>query len=148
MLGGTMLGWRRFGMNIAAKARNRGFTLIEMMVVISIILILLGIAMPIYSHSMQHAREDNLRKNLETLNQLIFQYTQDKQKAPESLNDLVSAKYLKDIPKDITGSVDTWETEPGDGVIMSIDQKDAGGIIGVHSGSHEVGSDGKAYSTW
>jgi len=130
------------------RRRDRGFTLIEMMAVIGIILILLGIALPVYSHSLVRAREDNLRQNLETLNQLIFQYTQDKQKAPESLDDLRTAGYLKSIPEDITGSVDTWETEPGDGTIMSLDQTDTGGIIGVHSGSNQVGSDGKAYSEW
>ena len=131
-----------------ARRRDCGFTLIEMMAVIGIILILLGIALPVYSHSLARAREDNLRQNLETLNQLIFQYTQDKQKAPESLDDLRTAGYLKSIPEDITGSVDTWETEPGDGTIMSLDQTDTGGIIGVHSGSNQVGSDGKAYSDW
>jgi len=129
-------------------ARERGFTLVEMMVVISIIIILLGVAAPVYSHSMQRAREENLRTNLETLNQLIFQYAQDKKKSPESLQDLVAEKYLKEIPKDITDRDDTWETESGDGVIMSLEQKEGGGIIGVHSGSNQVGSDGKAYSTW
>jgi general secretion pathway protein G len=119
-----------------------------MMAVIGIILILLGIALPVYSHSLARAREENLRQNLETLNQLIFQYSQDKQKAPQSLDDLRTAGYLKSIPEDITGSVDTWETEPGDGTIMSLDQTDTGGIIGVHSGSNQVGSDGKAYSEW
>jgi general secretion pathway protein G len=119
-----------------------------MMAVLGIILILLGIALPLYSHSLARAREQNLRQNLETLNRLIYQYTQDKQKAPQSLNDLVTEKYLKELPQDITGSVDTWETEPGDGTIMSLDQKDTGGIIGVHSGSNQIGSDGKAYSSW
>ncbi|MGA2424791.1 MAG: type II secretion system protein [Terriglobales bacterium] len=135
-------------MNRRATGRERGFTLISMMVVISIMLILLGVAMPIFSHSLTRAREENLRTNLETLNQAIFQYAQDKQKAPQSLSDLVSAKYLKTIPNDITGNPDTWETEPGEGVIMSLDQKDDGGIIGVHSGSTQVGSNGKAYSEW
>jgi general secretion pathway protein G len=135
-------------MTSRAAGRDRGFTLLEMTVVIGIILILLGIAMPIYSHSMTRAREENLKKNLETLNNMIYQYGQDKQKAPESLSDLVTAKYLKEIPEDITGRTDSWETEPGDGIILSLDQKDAGGIIGVHSGSHEIGSNGKAYSEW
>jgi len=135
-------------MSSRPTARERGFTLISMMVVISIMLILLGVAMPIFSHSLTRAREENLRANLETLNQAIFQYAQDKQKAPQSLSDLVSAKYLKTIPNDITGNPDTWETEPGEGVIMSLDQKDDGGIIGVHSGSTQVGSNGKAYSEW
>jgi len=128
--------------------RIRGFTLIEMMLVISIILILLGVAIPLYSHSIAQAKEQELRKNLETLNQMIFQYTQDKQKTPQSLNDLVAANYLKEIPEDITGSSDTWETESGEDVIMSLEQADAGGIIGVHSGSHQRASDGTEYASW
>jgi general secretion pathway protein G len=132
----------------SAGLQSKGFTLIEMMVVISIILILLGVAIPIYSHSIMRAKEDNLRKNLETLNYMIYQYGQDKQKAPQSLDDLKSAGYIKSIPDDITGNPDTWETESGEDVILSIDQTDPGGIVGVHSGSNQVGSDGKAYSTW
>jgi general secretion pathway protein G len=136
-------------MSRRARGRDRGFTLVEMMVVISIILILLGMAMPIYSHSIARQREANLRRNLETLNQLIFQFTLDKQKAPQSLDELKSAGYIKEIPKDITGEESTWATEPSDGVILSLDQTDpTGGIIGVHSGSNQVGSDGKAYSEW
>jgi general secretion pathway protein G len=135
-------------MNRRATGRARGFTLVEMMVVISIILILLGVALPIYSHSLKRKREENLRRNLETLNQMIFQYALDKQKAPQSLDDLKTSGYLDEIPEDITGRVDTWETEPADGSIWSLEQKDADGIIGVHSGSNQVGSDGKAYSTW
>lgn len=135
-------------MKSTATLRSCGFTLIEMMVVISIILIVLGIALPVYSHSLARQREANLRRNLETLNAMIFQYTLDKQKAPQSLDDLKSAKYIDNIPDDITGS-DTWVTEPSDGVILSLDQTDStGGIIGVHSGSNQVGSDGKAYSEW
>ncbi|MGB7148806.1 MAG: prepilin-type N-terminal cleavage/methylation domain-containing protein, partial [Terriglobales bacterium] len=117
----------------STAGRSKGFTLIEMMVVISIILILLGVAMPLYSHSLMRAREDNLRKNLETLNYMIYQYAQDKQKAPQSLADLKSAGYIKSIPDDITGNPDTWETESGDDVVMSLDQTEPGGIIGVHS---------------
>jgi general secretion pathway protein G len=138
----------RSGSGRNESGRNQGFTLIEMMVVISVILILLGVAIPLYSHSITQAKEQSLRKNLETLNQMIFQYTQDKQKAPQSLNDLVAAKYLKSIPDDITDSSDTWETESGEDAIMSLDQTDAGGIIGVHSGSHQRAGDGTEYSTW
>ena len=134
-------------MNSRARKRERGFTLISMMVVISIMIILLGVAMPIYSHSILRAREENLRHNLDTLNQMIFQYTLDRQKTPDSLEDLRSAGYLQTIPDDITGS-DTWEVEPAEGVKLSLYQKDADGIIGVHSGSHQVGSNGKSYSTW
>jgi prepilin-type N-terminal cleavage/methylation domain-containing protein len=134
-------------MRRTATRRNRGFTLIEIMVVISVILILLGVALPIYSHALTRKREENLRQNLETLNRLIFQYTLDKQKPPQSLDDLKSEKYLDEIPKDITDREDTWVTEPAD-AIFSLEQKDTDGIIGVHSGSDKIGSDGKAYSTW
>jgi general secretion pathway protein G len=137
---------RKTGRSTAVQ--SKGFTLIEMMVVISIILILLGVGIPIYSHSIMRAREDNLRKNLETLNYMIYQYGQDKQKAPQSLDDLKSAGYIKSIPDDITGNPDTWEIEPGEDVILSLDQTEPGGIVGVHSGSNQIGSDGKAYSTW
>ena len=130
-----------------STARDRGFTLVELMVVISIIIILLGVALPIYSQSLRHAREETFRKNLRTLNDLIVQYTLDKQKAPKSLGDLVSAGYLKDkIPDDITGRNDTWVTDEDDS-ILSIDQTDTG-IIGVHSGSNQIAIDGTAYSSW
>ena len=130
------------------RKKSRGFTLVEMMVAITVILILTGMALPIYSHTMARKKEENLRRNLETLNQMIYQYTQDRQKPPQALGDLVTAKYLTEIPEDITGSVDTWVPEESDGTIMTLDQKDTGGMIGVHSGSDKVGSDGKAYSTW
>jgi len=134
-------------MNGRVTGRNRGFTLVELMVAISIVLILLGAALPLYSHSITRARERNLRQNLETLNKTIYQYTQDKKKAPGSLEELKAAKYLDEIPKDITGSTDTWQTEPAD-AILTLEQTDTDGIIGVHSGSDKIGSDGTAYSTW
>jgi general secretion pathway protein G len=135
-------------MNSRATRWTRGFTLIEIMVVISIILILLSVAIPLYSHSLTHAKEDNLRKNLNMLNVMIFRYTMDKQKAPQSLSDLVTANYIKAIPQDITGSTDSWQLENADGAIYSLDQKDGDGIIGVHSGSNQVASDGTEYSSW
>ena len=125
---------------------ERGFTLVEIMVVMSIILILLSMAMPIYSRSLKRAREDSLRKTLETLNETIDQYTMDKQKAPKSLTDLVSAGYVKQIPVDITDRADTWVVEEDDS-IRSIYQKE-GGVIAVHSGSNQIAIDGTAYSTW
>jgi general secretion pathway protein G len=128
--------------------RERGFTLISIMVVISIMLILLGVAMPIFSHSLARVREENLRRNLEMLNQAIFQYAMDKQKPAQSLDDLKSAGYVTEIPEDITGSRDTWELESSEDVLLSVDQKDAGGVYGVHSGSNQVGSNGVAYSSW
>jgi general secretion pathway protein G len=123
-----------------------GFTLVEMMVVISIMLIVLAVAMPIYSHSVTRKREESLRQNLETLNKVIVQYTLDKQKAPKSLEDLVGAGYLKTIPEDITGRTDSWVADESE-AIMSPYQKETG-IFSVHSGSDQTASDGTAYSSW
>lgn len=128
------------------KRGSSGFTLIEMMVVISIIIILLAVAMPIYSRSVNLAKEDAFRQSLETLNKVIFQYTLDKQKPPQSLGDLKTAGYIKEIPNDITGS-NTWVVEDDPPAILSLYQTDTG-IYGVRSGSDHVGSNGKPYSEW
>lgn len=127
-------------------ARHRGFTLIEMIIVISMILVLLAVALPIYNQSITRAREATLRQNLHTLNKLIDQYSLDKKKAPQSLDDLVQAGYLKLIPNDITGKNDTWKTDPEDPQ-NCMDQNQCG-IGGVHSGSDATSSDGTAYSSW
>jgi general secretion pathway protein G len=130
--------------------RNRkakGFTLIELMVVISIILILISIAVPIYNQSILRAREAVLKQNLFTMRSVINQYTEDKEKAPQSLEDLVSAGYLKQIPVDpFTGSRDSWAVDQED-VLLSVDQTQPG-ISDVHSGSNLTSSDGSAYSSW
>ena len=134
-------------MRFRSKSRPRGFTLIEMVVVISMILVLLSIALPMYSRAVINARETTLRANLETMRKVIQQYTLDKQKAPQSLDDLVQAKYIRTIPKDITGRNDTWQVEQEDS-IMSPDQT-APGIVDVHSGSNQSASDGSSvYSSW
>jgi general secretion pathway protein G len=125
---------------------SRGFTLIEMMVAIAVMIILLSVAMPIYSSSIRAARENNFKHNLETLNQEIFQYTLDKQKAPKSLDDLKSAGYISRVPDDITGSED-WQTEEDETTILSLQQTDPG-VYGVKSSSSRIGSNGKAYSEW
>ena len=129
------------------KKRGRGFTLIELMIVISIILILVSISVPIYSNSVIHSKEAVLRDDLFTMRSVIDQYTLDKVKAPQSLQDLVAAGYLKSIPKDpITGSVDTWQATTDD-TIMDPSQSQPG-ITDVHSGASGVGTDGTAYSSW
>jgi len=131
------------------KSRCRGFTLIELMIVISIILILVSVALPAYNQSILRARESVLRQNLFTLRSVISQYTLDKQKAPQSLDDLVTAGYLKQLPVDPTsGRNDTWVPDEEQDTIMSIDEQDQGGIIDVHTGSQAIGSDGTAYNTW
>lgn len=126
----------------------RGFTLIEMMIVISMMLILVSIAIPAYNQSILRAKEGVLRQDLFTLRSLISQYTLDKQKAPQGLEDLVSAGYIKALPLDpMTGKNDTWTVDQED-YALSIDQQDTAGIKDVHSGSSGVGSDGTAYNTW
>jgi general secretion pathway protein G len=129
-----------------SQSSSGGFTLIEMMITITILLLLLGVAMPIYSRSINAAREEAFRKNLETLNKAIFQYTLDKQKPPHALDDLKGAGYIEKIPNDITGST-TWVTEDDPPALLSIYQTDTG-VYGVHSGSNHVGSNGKPYSEW
>jgi general secretion pathway protein G len=133
-----------------AKFRNknsRGFTLIELMIVISLILILVSVSVPIYSQSVLRARESVLRQDLFTLRSLISQYTLDKQKAPQSLDDLIQAHYLKAIPNDPMTTKPDWTVEQEDSTIMSVDQQDSG-IDDVHSASEGMSTDGTAYSSW
>ncbi len=136
-------------MRTMRRKKNAGFTLIELMIVISIILILVSVALPAYNQSILRARESVLRQNLFTLRSVISQYTLDKQKAPQSLDDLVTGGYLKQIPNDpMTARNDTWTVDQSTDVVLSVDQQDVGGINDVHSGSTGVGSDGTPYNTW
>jgi len=129
------------------RQRQNGFTLLEMIVVISIMLILISIALPAYNRSIIHARESVLRQDLFTLRSVINQYTEDRQKAPQSLADLVSAGYIRQIPVDpMTNSNNTWQVVEED-VLQSIDQREPG-ISDVHSGSNAASSDGSPYSDW
>lgn len=128
------------------SGRSRGFTLLEMMIVISIMVILISIALPIYSQSVLRARESVLRNDLFNLRSLISQYTLDKQKAPQSLEDLQTAGYIKVIPKDPMTNEANWEVVQED-VLLAIDQQDPG-ISDIHSASSATGTDGTAYSTW
>jgi general secretion pathway protein G len=127
---------------------SRGFTLIEMLIVMSLILILVSVALPAYQQSIWRARESVLKQNLFALRSVISQYTLDKQKAPQSLEDLVTAGYFKQIPNDpMTGRSDTWTVEEETDTIMTVNQQEPG-IYDVHSGSTAVGTDGTAYNTW
>src|SRR5271154_337103 len=116
------------------RRRSSGFTLLEMIIVISIMIILISIALPMYNQSIVRSREAVLRNDLFELRSLISQYTLDKQKAPMGLDDLVTAGYIKQIPIDpMTGSNSTWTVDQED-TVMSVDQQDPG-ISDVHSGA-------------
>jgi general secretion pathway protein G len=138
--------------SLRALARRRkhsnanGFTLLEMMIVISIIIILMAVAIPNYNRTVIQSRESVLRSNLSTLRSVISQYTLDKQKAPQSLDDLVQAGYLRQIPVDPMTKETNWEVVQED-VMMAVDQQEPG-ITDVHSASSGVATDGTAYSTW
>jgi len=125
---------------------DHGFTLLELMIVISIVMILMAVAVPVYNQSIIQARESVLRSNLSTLRNVISQYTLDKQKAPQGLDDLVQAGYLRQIPVDPMTRQTNWEVVQED-VMLAVDQNDPG-ITDVHSASNGTASDGTAYSTW
>jgi general secretion pathway protein G len=123
----------------------RGFTFVEMMVVITIIVILISMAIPIYNRSITRANESVLLSNLSTLRYVIDNYTYDKQKAPQRLEDLVTEGYLRAIPMDpMTKSNQTWRTIMED-ASQSVNQSEPG-IFDVKSGSDKIGLDGTAYS--
>ena len=129
------------------KPAEAGFTLIELMVVMLIIGVLMAIAVPNYISAVKASREAVLREDLHVLRNAIDSFTMDKQKAPQSLQELVEGGYLKTIPVDpMTRSSESWVTDQSDS-LHSIDQSEPG-IDDVHSGDQEVGGDGQPYSTW
>ncbi|MBZ5656843.1 MAG: type II secretion system GspH family protein [Acidobacteriia bacterium] len=131
-------------MRTKSERGRRGFTLIEMVIVISMILVLLSIALPMYNKAILRSKEAKLHQNLVVLNQAIQNYGLDKKHAPQSLDDLVPA-YVKFIPDDITGS-NTWVTEQEDP--QDAYDPNQTGIGWVHSSSKEMSSEGTEYSTW
>ena len=129
------------------KRQDAGFTPIELMIVMAIIGVLSLIAVPSYIQAVKHAREAVLKEDLHVLRDAIDSYTNDKDKAPQTLDDLVSAGYLKAIPVDpVTHSNTTWVPTMDD-TLQSVDQSDPG-MTDVHSGSDQPSSDGQPYSTW
>lgn len=126
--------------------RRFGFTLIELMVVMAVIAVLMAIAVPIYTRSIQRSKESVLKNNLFTLRTVIDNYTYDKQKAPQSLQDLVSAGYLRAVPVDpMTGGSD-WRTIMED-ASQAVDQSDPG-IFDIRSTSDKISLDGTPYAEW
>ena len=134
-------------MHLRRQRTQSGFTLIELMLVMAIIGILLTLAIPSFIGAIKHAREAALKEDLQTMRTAIDTYTMDKQKGPQSLDDLVQDGYLRAIPEDpITRSKDTWVADNTE-AMYSVDETDPG-ITDVHSGSAETGSDGQPYSSW
>ncbi len=132
--------------NVRNQSFARGFTLVEMLIVISMILILVSIALPMYNQSLVRAREAKLHQNLATLNEVIEKYSLDKGHAPQTPDDLVQAGYIKFIPEDITGSADTWKWIP-ENPENPWDPNNTG-IGSVQSGSDAISSRGDPYSAW
>ena len=134
---------------MALRIRNgrSGFTLIELMIVMAIVVILVSISIPYYQKSILRAKESVLRNNLFTMRTVLDEYTYDKQKAPQTLQDLVGEGYLREVPRDpIAGSNSAWKTVMEDAG-QSVNQNEPG-IFDVHSGSDKMSLDGTPYSEW
>jgi len=135
------------GTESSTVTQVRGFTLIELMLVLTLISILVSIAIPIANSAIIRSKEAVLRSNLYTLRTLIDQYTADKLKAPQSLDDIVAAGYLRSLPKDpITDRNDTWQIVMEDTSLFP--EQTETGIFDVHSGSTATSSEGTPYSEW
>ncbi len=129
------------------RRSQRGFTLIEILIVMTIVSILVSIAVPLYQRAIVRAKESVLKNNLFTLRTVIDEYTYDKKRAPQSLEDLVNEGYLRQIPIDpITGSDQTWVVIMED-ALTAVDQNEPG-IFDVRSGAEGVALDGTPYSEW
>jgi general secretion pathway protein G len=136
-------------MQMAREQKEKGFTLIELIIVFTLIGILVGLSLPQYKNATKLARESVLKENLYIMRKLINQYYVDKGEYPESLQMLVDEEYLMSIPVDpMTKSSETWEEVPQS---LTLDEMTSGmipGIVDVLSGSEEIGTDGTAYNTW
>ena len=125
------------------RDRSKGFTLVEITVVMAIIVTILAIAVPQYATAIKRAKESVLMSNLFTMRSVIDQYTYDKEEPPQALDDLVSEGYLREIPIDpFTESSDTWE------IVTETGPTGQSGVWNVHSGSDETSLSGTPYSEW
>jgi len=127
--------------------KSRGYTLIELIIVMAIISVLVSIAVPLYQKSLLRTKESLLKNNLFTLRTVIDEYTFDKQKAPQTLDDLVNEGYLRAVPIDpITGSSQSWRIIMEDSV-TSVNQT-MPGIYDIRSGSDQKSLEGTPYAEW
>lgn len=134
-------------MRSVARRRERGFTLLELMIVVSIILILIGIAVMKYDNVVLRSKEAVLRTDLRTFRDAIDHYTLDKQDAPQSLDDLKREGYLREIPPDPMTQAADWVPEFGP-VVLTPEQSSTG-MVNVHSNSNKVSKfDGTPYNEW
>ena len=129
---------------IGSRARRaRGFTLVELMVVIAIIITILSISIPMYTRAIIRTKEVVLLNNLQAIRKVIDQYTYDKEAPPQTLDELVSEGYFRSIPTDpFTESNSTWED------ISNVGPSGESGLFDVKSGSDRIGLDGSNYSEW
>jgi general secretion pathway protein G len=130
-----------------SQTGESGFTMLELIVVMMIIGVLAAMAIPAFTHHLKVAREAVLREDLHVMRQAIDSFTVDKQKAPQSLDELVTSGYLKTMPMDpMTHRTDTWTGDRSD-QYQNVDET-ATGINDVHSGAQQLSTDGSLYTTW
>jgi general secretion pathway protein G len=126
----------------SAHCRTRGFTLIELLVVMAIIAVLLSIAVPRHMGNVAKANEAVLRENLFNVRDVLDKFHADTGRYPETLEDLVSKKYLRKLPIDtVTGSTETW-------IIVPPENRQNGGIYNIRSGAPGKARDGSLYADW
>jgi general secretion pathway protein G len=138
--------FNRIRLAVVARA-TRGYTLVEVMIVVTLIIVLTSVGLATYSNSVRRSREAVLKEDLFRMRDAIDQYYADKNKYPSTLQDLVTDGYLREIPKDpITNSADSWVTENAepDPSNLSVEP----GIFNVKSGSEEMSMDGTPYAEW
>jgi general secretion pathway protein G len=133
--------------NGEVNRRRFGFTFIELMIVMAIIAVLMAVAVPVYTRAIIRSKESVLKNNLYTMRTVIDEYTYDKQKAPQTLQDLVSDGYLRQIPVDpITGNADSWKLIMED-ASNTVNQT-MPGIYDIRSGAEGTSLEGTPYGEW